>query len=192
MRHAYDFSPRWQTVSSSGWFRKLLSSSPFFYGKQKAPIQLRKSQLNLLDKAYPTKFKNIFRGPGYKMSEKVATNAEFRKHLDSLYFQKFNKKPSVKELNSFIWSLSDRELAEELARYGYKNSDYMHTYVQNMINDELKIPGNTFEMKIEPKFNLIINKRILNKQKLNAIRYALTSVPSLLLPITLLNQDNEN
>ena len=192
MRHAYDFSPRWQTTSSSGWFKRFLSSSPFFYGKQKAPIQLRKSQLNLLNRAYPTRFKDIFKGPEYRMSEKVATNAEFRKYLDDLYFQKFNRRPSVKELNSFIWSLSDRELAEELARYGFKNSKYMHTYVWNMINDELKIPGNNFKMKIAPKFNLLVNKRILNKQKLSAIRYALTSVPSLMLPVTLLNQDNEN
>ena len=192
MRHAYDFSPRWQTTSSSGWFKRFLSSSPFFYGKQKAPIQLRKAQLNLLGRAYPTRFKDIFKGPEYRMSEKVATNAEFRKYLDDLYFQKFNRRPSVKELNSFIWSLSDRELAEELARYGYKNSKYMHTYVRNMINDELKIPGNNFKMKIAPKFNLLVNKRILNKQKLSAIRYALTSVPSLMLPVTLLNQDNEN
>lgn len=192
MRHAYDYSPRWQTVSSSGWFRKFLSSSPFSYRKQKAPIQLRKSQLNLLDRAYPTKFKNIFRGTEYRMSEKVATNAEFRKHLDDLYFQKFNKKPSVKELNRFIWSLSDRELAEELAKYGYRNSDYMHTYVWNMINDELKIPGNNFKTKLAPKFNLLVNKRILNKQKLSNIRYALTSVPSLILPVMSLNQNNEN
>ena len=192
IRHAYDYSPRWNTLSSNNQFTKIMSSSPFYYPRQKAPIELRKEQIELLNRAYPTKFKDRFKGPDYRTSEKIATNAELRKYMDRLYFQKFNKKPTVKELNSFIWNLSNEEFASELAKYGYNHSLYLHTYVQNIINNPLKIPGNTFKIKAKPGLSVMVNKSLINRQRLSLIRRALTSVPALVPPVMLLNNGNEN
>ena len=192
IRHAYDYTPKYGTLSSNNWFNKIGSMSPFQYNRQKAPIELRKEQIELLNRAYPTKFKDRFKGPDYKTSEKIATNAELRKYMDRLYFQKFNKKPTVKELNNFIWNLSDEEFASELAKYGYNNSLYLHTYLQNIINNPLKIPGNNFKIKAKPGLNVNVNKSLINRQKLSLIRRALTSVPILVPPVMLLDDGNEN
>ena len=181
IRHAFDFSPKYNMVTVKNPLLKFLGMDPTKTFKKGTlrPIQLNKQQLQLLDRAYPTKStqKIPFIGDASKrISEKIATNAEMRYMFDQLYFEKFGVKPTLSQLNTFINTLPDEEFVRVLCS---ANSGYIETYLHNIVKNFPK--GERFSFYV-PSYRiptkLMVNKNIIGSQALKDLRQAITSVPS--------------
>lgn len=181
IRHAFDFSTKFNLVTFKNPLLNFLGMSPtkIFKRGTLRPIQLNKQQLQLLDKAYPTKLMQKFPFSGdtsKRISEKIATNAEMRYMFDQLYFNKFGTKPTVSQLNTFINTLPDEEFVKVLLS---AESGYIETYLMNIVK---KFPkGEYFDIYV-PSYHIPtkirVNKNIVGSQALKDLRQAITSVPS--------------
>lgn len=188
IRHAYDYWPKYQTTGRGNPIIRLLGMDPRdMFSSQNQAIRLTKQQLKLLNKAYPHTFKSLLKGwiqgnDFYRISEKTAVNAELRKMFDDYFIEKYNKAPSVEELNTFIQELSDTELFKILGKMFYR-SPYMDAYLRNISKS---IPGASPRVKINvypktdsyPALNIGVRESVLKSDQLKLIRQALTSVPS--------------
>jgi len=118
----------------------------------------------------------------YRITEKTAVNTELRKMFDEYFIEKYNKVPSVEELNTFIQELPDIEFFKILGKLFYR-SPYMDAYLRNISKS---IPGTSPRVKINiypktdlyPALNIGVRESVLTSDQLKLIRQALTSVPS--------------
>ena len=181
IRHAFDFSPKYNMVTVKNPLLEFLGMNPakIFKKGTLRPIQLNKQQLQLLDRAYPTKSTQkipFIEDASKRISEKIATNAEMRYMFDQLYFEKFGVKPTLSQLNTFINTLPDEEFVRVLCS---TNSGYIETYLHNIVKNFPK--GERFSFYV-PSYHiptkLMVNKNIIGSQALKDLRQAITSVPS--------------
>lgn len=180
IRHGLDYSIKYNSVSGVNPIRRFLRTNPLYMFKKGTyrPIQLTKDQIELLNQAYPTKFK-IPLQKGRQLTEKISVNAEMRYLFDNLYYKVFGKKPTVEQLNYFINTLPDDIFVETL--FGSR-SGYMHTYMSNIVKPLSKAEG-TFTIHTPPSpidgtTTIEVNKNVLGSESVKRMKQAITSVPS--------------
>lgn len=182
IRHAFDYSTKFNNVSWKNPLLKYLRTKPtnIFKKGTLRPIQLTKEQIQLLNKAYPTKWTNrlpFVNRTGYQRPEKIAANAEIRYLFDKLYFKTFGTHPTVEQLNTFINILPDDKFIETILS---SRSAYIGTYLKNIVKPLPK--EGTFNVYIPSEgipLEIQVNKHMLGHPSLQLMRKAITSVPSL-------------